>query len=169
MRKARGFLSDHKSPSSYLLIVVTDKLNILCFFVVIVQSLSCVWLFVTPWTAAHQALRSFTIFPSLLTFMSVGLVMLSNHLILCHLLPILLLIVPSIRVFSHALAHLIRWPQYWSSNFFLCFMPAFPDRAEEAPGGLLPLESASSPVSCAWDHLEVKVHLVSLERRRPVF
>ena len=54
----------------------------------------------TPWTAAHQASQSFTISLSLLKLMSIELMMLSNHLILCH--PFLLLpsIFPSIRVFS---------------------------------------------------------------------
>ena len=52
------------------------------FFVVVVQSLSRVWLFMTPWTTAHQASLSFTISRSLLKFMSIELVMLSNHLIL---------------------------------------------------------------------------------------
>ena len=65
-------------------------LYILLLFVV--QSLSQVWLFVTPWTAACQASLSFTISQSLLKLMSIESVMLSNHLILCH--PLLLL--PSI-------------------------------------------------------------------------
>ena len=51
--------------------------------VVVVQSLSCVWLFSTPWTAAHQASLSFTISQSLLKFMSIELMIPSNHLILC--------------------------------------------------------------------------------------
>ena len=50
---------------------------------VVFQSLSCVWLFVILWTAVHQASLSFTISQSLLKFMSIQLVMLSNHLILC--------------------------------------------------------------------------------------
>ena len=59
----------------------------LAIFMVVVQSLSCVQLFVTPRTAAHQASLSFTVSQSLLTFMSIELVMLSNHLIPCHPLP----------------------------------------------------------------------------------
>ena len=67
--------------------------------IVVVQSLHCVWLFVTPWTAACQASLSFTISLSLLRLMSIGSVMPSNQLILCH--PLLLLsIFPNIRVFS---------------------------------------------------------------------
>ena len=73
---------------------------------VVVQPLSCVWLFMTPWTAACQASLSFTISLSLLKLMSIELVMPSNHHILC---PLLLLpsIFSSIRVFSSELSHWI--------------------------------------------------------------
>ena len=64
-----------------------------------VQSLSCVLVFVTPWTAAHQASMSITNSWSLLKLMFIELVMPSNHLILCHPLLLLPLIFPSIRVF----------------------------------------------------------------------
>ena len=85
-------------------------------FVVVVQWLSCVQLFATPWTAAHQAPLSFTVSGNLLTFMSIESVIPSNHLILC--CPLLLpSICPSIRVFSNELALLIRWPNYWSFSF----------------------------------------------------
>ena len=67
----------------------------------VIQSLSCIWLFVTPWTAAHQASLSFTISWSLLKLMSIESVMPSNHLILCHPLLLLPSIFPSIRVFSN--------------------------------------------------------------------
>ena len=66
-----------------------------------VQSLSHVWLFVTPWTAARQASLSITNFWSLSKLMSIKLVMPSNHLILCHPLLLLPSIFPSIRVFSN--------------------------------------------------------------------
>ena len=73
-------------------------------------------MFAIPWTAAHQASLSFTISWSLLKFLSVELVMLSNHLILCH--PLLLpSIFSSIRVFSNESALHIRWPKYWSFSF----------------------------------------------------
>ena len=68
----------------------------------------------TPWTAAHQASLSYTISWSLLKFMSIESVMLSNHLILCCLLFFLPSIFPSIRVFSNELALLIRWAKYWN-------------------------------------------------------
>ena len=78
-------------------------LYILLLFVV--QSLSQVWLFVTPWTAACQASLSFTISQSLLKFISIESVMPSSHLILCCPLLLLLSIFPSIRVFSN-ISHL---------------------------------------------------------------
>ena len=85
--------------------------------VVGVQSLSHVWLSVTPWTAAHQASLPFTISWSLLKFMSIQLVMPSNHLILCCPLLPLPSIFSSIRVFSNESALSIRWPKYWSFSF----------------------------------------------------
>ena len=86
---------------------------------VVVQSLSHVQLFATPWTIACQASLSFTISPSLLKFMSIELVMLSNHLILCPLLLLLPSVFPSIRVFSSELVLCIRWPKYWSFSISL--------------------------------------------------
>ena len=82
-----------------------------------VQSLSCVRLFVTLWTAACQASLSITNSQSLLKLMSIESVMPSNHLILC--LPLLLwpAIFPSITVFSNESAHCIRWPNYCSFSF----------------------------------------------------
>ena len=79
-----------------------------------VQSLSHVWLFATPWTAAHQAPLFFTISWSLLKLVSFELVMRSNHLILCHPLRILPSIFSSIRVFSTESVLRIRWPKCWS-------------------------------------------------------
>ena len=82
--------------------------------VVIVQSLSHVWLFATPWSVACQASLSFTISRSLLKFMFIGLVMLSNYCILCHGILLLPSIFPSIRVISNELALCITWSKYWS-------------------------------------------------------
>ena len=84
---------------------------------VLAQSLSYVQLFVTPWTAAHQASLSFTISQSLLKFMSIESVMPSNHLVLCHPLLLLPSIFPSLRVFSNESTLHIRWPKYWSISF----------------------------------------------------
>ena len=82
-----------------------------------VQSLSCVQLFATPWTAARQASLSITNSQSLPRLLSIESVMPSNHLILCR--PILLLpsIFPSIGVFSNESALHVRWPKYWSFSF----------------------------------------------------
>ena len=82
-----------------------------------VQSLSCVQLFATPWTAARQASLSITNSGSLPKLMSIESVMPSNHLTLSHLLLLLPSIFPSIRVFSNESALGIRWPKYWSSSF----------------------------------------------------
>ena len=82
-----------------------------------VQSLSHVWLFVTPWTAACQASLSITNSQSLLELKSITLVMPSNHLLLCCPLLHLLSIFPSIRVFSSESVLCIRWPKYWSFSF----------------------------------------------------
>ena len=84
---------------------------------VVVQLLSRVWLFVTRWTAACQAPLSFTISGSLLKFMFVESVTLSNHLILCCLLLLWPSIFPIIRVFFNELVLGIRWPEYWSFSF----------------------------------------------------
>ena len=67
----------------------------------VVQSPSCVRLFTTPCTAAHEASLSLTISPSLPKFMSIESVMSSNYLILCHPLFLMPSIFPSIRVFSN--------------------------------------------------------------------
>ena len=80
------------------------------------QSLSCVWLFVTPRTTACQASLSITHSWSLLKLMSIASVMPSNHLILCCPLLLPFSIFPSIRVFSNESVLLIRWPNYWSFN-----------------------------------------------------
>ena len=79
-----------------------------------VQSLSRVWLFATPWTAARQASLSITNSQSLPKLMSIKSVMPTNHFILCHPLLLLPSIFPSIRVFSNESALRIRWPKYWS-------------------------------------------------------
>ena len=84
--------------------------------VIVVQVLSHVQLFGTPWTVAHQASLSFTIFRSLLKLMSIESVMPFNHLILCH--PLLLSsIFPTIRAFSKESALRMRWPKYQSFSF----------------------------------------------------
>ena len=92
-----------------------------------VQSLSCVWLFATPWTAERQASLSITNSWSSPKFMSIESVMPSNHLIICRPLLLLLSVFPSIRVFSNESALRIRWPKYWNFSFNI-------SRSNEHPG-----------------------------------
>ena len=82
-----------------------------------VQSLSRVWLFVTPWIAARQASLSITNTRSSLRLMSIESVMPSSDLILCRPLLLLPPIPPSIRVFSNESTLCMRWPKYWSFSF----------------------------------------------------
>ena len=108
-----------------------------------------------PWTAACQASLSITNSWSLLKLMSVKLVMLSNHLILCHPLLLLPSIFPSIRVFSNELVLFIRWPKYWSFSF-----------------GISPSNEYSGLISfrMSWlHHLEVQGTLKSLFPSIPNF
>ena len=102
----------------------------------VVQSLSCVWLFVTPWTAACQAFLSFTISQNLLKVMSIELMMPSKHLILFHPLFLLPSIFPSIRVFSNESAFCIRWPKDWSFSFSIS-----PSNEYSGLTGLISLQS----------------------------
>ena len=99
------------------LIIFGSYLTKIVFSTIVIQSLSRVRLFETPWTAEQQASLSPTISQSLLNIMSIESVMLSNHLILCHPLLLLPSFFPSIRVFSNELALRIGWPKYWSFSF----------------------------------------------------
>ena len=82
-----------------------------------VESLSLVWLFVTPWITAHQASLSIINSRSLLKLVSIESVMPSSHLILCYPLLLLPPIPTSIRVFSNESTLPMRWPKYWSFSF----------------------------------------------------
>ena len=98
--------------------VLLDSMD--CFYlivVVLVQSLSPVWLFVTPRNAACQASLSFTISLSLLKLMSIESVMPSNHFIPCRPLLLLPSVFPSIKVFSNESVLCISWPNNWSFSF----------------------------------------------------
>ena len=88
-----------------------------CFQLVVIQLLSHVQPFVTPWTPACQASLSFTIFWSLLKLMSIESVIPSNQLVLHSPLLFLPSVFPSISVFSDELALHIRWSTYWSFSF----------------------------------------------------
>ena len=96
--------------------VLWAKCWALCQFS-LVQSLSRVWLFATPWTAACQASLSITNSQSSLKLMFIESVMPSNHLILCRHFLLLPLSFPSIRIFSNVSVLHIRWPKYWSFCF----------------------------------------------------
>ena len=91
----------------------------LCKLSFVVQLLSCVWPFVTTWTAACQVFLSFTISWRLLKLMSIESVMPSNHLILCGSFLLLLLIFPWIKGFCKESALHIRWAKYWRFSFRL--------------------------------------------------
>ena len=84
-----------------------------------VQSLSCVPLFATPWTAAHQASLSITNSQSLLKLMSIESLMPSSHLIVGRPLLLLPPIPPSIKVFSNESTLRMRWPKYWGFSFII--------------------------------------------------
>ena len=105
------------TPWSHGYTLLHTVLLFIVFSLSSVQSLSCVQLFATPWTAAHQASLSITNFQSLLKLMSIESVMPSSHLIL--FCPLLLppSIFSSIRVFSNESVLCIRWPKYWSFSF----------------------------------------------------
>ena len=96
-----------------------------------VQLLSHIWLFATPWIAAHQASLSITNFRSLPKLMSIESVMLSSDLILCRPLLLLTSIFPSIRVFSNEAALCIRWPKYWSFSFNISEHPGLPMNTQD--------------------------------------
>ena len=87
------------------------------WYIIVVESLIYVQLFVTPWTAARQASLSITNSQRLFKPVSIESVMPSNHLILCRPLLLLPSFFPSIRVFSNESALHIRWPEYWSFSF----------------------------------------------------
>ena len=95
-------------PNGHLPLIFSNSL---------VQLLSCVQLFATPWTAAHQASLSINNSQSLLKLMSIESVVPYNHLIFCRPLLLLPSIFPSIRVFSKESVLHIRWTKYWSFSF----------------------------------------------------
>ena len=101
-------------PSVTCLFRVVFFFAIIC--IVVVYSLSCVWLLVTPWTGTCQASQSFTVSWSLLKLVSVESLMPSSHLIFCRPLLLLSSIFSSIRVFFNKLALWIRWPKHWSCS-----------------------------------------------------
>ena len=112
-----------------------------------VQSLSCVWLFATPWITARQASLSITNSQSSLKLMSIESVMPSSHLIFCHPLFVLPPIPPSIRVFSNESTFHMRWPKYWSFSF-----------------SIIPSKKHPGLISFRMDWLDVPMSLLSFEQ-----
>ena len=107
------FLQGHAPLNKLMQYSLTDCLRLLSS----VQSLSRIWLFATPWIAAHQASLSITNSRSSLRLTSIELVTPSSHLILCRPLLLLPPIPPSIRVFSNESTLCMRSPKYWSFSF----------------------------------------------------
>ena len=126
-----------------------------------VQSLSCVWLFVTPWIAARQASLFITNSWRLLKLMSIESVMPSSHLILCWPLLLLSPIPPSIRVFSNESTLHMRWPKYWSFSFSISPSNEHPELISFRMNwlDLLAVQLATaimlSPSSIKWKHLSI--------------
>ena len=117
-----------RKTSISALLTMPKPLTVFCS----VQSLSRVWLFMTPWTAALQASLSITNFRSSLRLTSIQSVMPSSHRILC--CPLLLLppIPPSIRVFSNESTLRMRWPKYWSFSFSIISSKEIPANLENS-------------------------------------
>ena len=116
--KCKGARLGTRDPLGQVLQILPSQVRPCVWeLVVVVQALSHVWLFATPWTAARQASLSFTISWSLLKLMSIESVMPSNHLVLCCPLLLLPSVFPSIQVFNNELSLPIRWPKYWSFSF----------------------------------------------------
>ena len=116
-KKKKPKLKETKQNLASMHSVSPSGNNHLYYFPLVVQSLSCVQYFATPWTAVRQASLSFPISRSLLKLMTIELMMPSNHLTLRHPLLLLPSIFPSIRVFSSESALCIKWPKYWSFGF----------------------------------------------------
>ena len=107
----------------------------------VVQSLSHVQLFVTPWTATRQASLTFTISQGLLNLISIESVMPSNDLFLCCPLLLLTSVLPSIRVFSNELVLHIRWPKYQTFSFSISSSNEYQDWFPLGLTGLISLQS----------------------------
>ena len=131
---------------------------------VVAQSLTHVPSFLTPWTAARQAFLPFTIFWSLLKFMSIELVMLANHLVVCRPLLLLPSVFPSIKVFCSESAVCIRWSKYWSFSFITS--PSnlvFTKCPFSVPGfhpGYLVTFTCYSSLGSSWLHHLLRTYLV---------
>ena len=125
------------------------------------SSVTQLWLFATPWTAAHQASQSITNYRGLPKPMCIELVMPSNHLILCHPLLLLPPIFPSIRVFSNESVLRIRWPKYWSFSFNISPSNEHPDWSLGWTGWISLQSKGLSKVPGQLD-IQIKLHIKEL-------
>ena len=116
-----------------------------------VQSLSCLWLFATPWTETHQASLSTTNSQSLVKLISIESVIPFNHHILCHPLLLLSSIFSSIKAFSDEVALQIRWSTYW--NFTFTISPS-----NEYSGLTRLISLQSKGLSRVWSNATVQKH-----------
>ena len=143
-------LSHQGSPVYVWLIhlVIQQKLTEHCKanIIVVIQSLSCVQLFSTPWTAACQASLSINNSQSLLKLMSIDFMIPPNHLNICHPLLLLPSIFPRIGFFFSELALCIRWPKGWSFSFSIS-----PSKSIQ---GLFPLDWLVWSLCCPRDSQE---------------
>ena len=94
-----------------------EKMNerYIIFVYVVIELLSCLQLFASPWSVACEISLSFTISQNLLKLMSIHLMMPFNHFNVCYPLLILPSIIFRIRDFSSELALHISWPNIWAS------------------------------------------------------
>ena len=123
-----------------------------------VQLLSRVQLFATPWITACRASLSITSSRSLPKPMSIELVMPSSHLILCHPLLLLPLILASIRVFSNESTLHMRWPKYWSFSFNISLSNEHPGLISFRIGSLGWISLQSKGFSRVFSNTTVEKH-----------
>ena len=154
---------------AWVLISFHQNTSAIMITFVVVQSLSPVWLFVTPWTPVLYYFLEFA------QFMSIELVVLSNHLIICHPLLLLPSIFPSIRVFPKEMALHIRWPKCWS--FTLVTSPKSNYLPKASPSNAIKLEisvskyefwkdkniQSSVHIFCIFTHLNKSILVFTIE------
>ena len=158
----KGFLVQLRKININVIMLINYLLSFISFLYInsnfqfsSFQSLSRVWLFATPWTAARQASLSTTNSWSLPKLMSIESVMPSSHFILCCPLHLLPPIPPSIRVFSNESTLHMRWPKYWSFSFSI-------SPSKEHPGPIFRMDwlisFQSKGLSRAFSNTKVQKH-----------
>ena len=149
----------------FVLIGSLFAFEIISMVVKVVQPLSSIQLFVTPWTASCQASLSSSISQCLFKLISIASMMPSNHLILFHPLLLLPSIFPSNRVFSNESALCLRWPKYWSFRFSqkytkTCVCVAGVGWGDEGSGEWV--DELDSLSTCSWAPKRVGLNLYSI-------